>query len=219
MIDFHGNSAQLFRIQTSGGLTQMKSFLLLLLCGAAAVSQSPAFYGDRSKSAFYPSTCPGYDAVAPSDWVTFPDRDTAERQGYTLSPCPALASPAKKPGMRPVSSVRTVSMKPVGLSRVVAMTSAPKEWLAKLVTVEANIDLTDRWRFDDKTQAFEINDGSGSFYLYMATGTASPLRELILKRPKGTALRGQFTFFLDDQDYMASSTVYGRLVRYHIQTP
>lgn len=194
----------------------MKSFVLLLLCSAAAMSQSPAFYGDRSKSVFYPSTCPGYDSVAPSDWVTFPDRDTAERQGYTISPCPSPASPTKKPKMRPVSSVKTVAMKPVALSRIVTMTAAPKEWVGKLVTVEAKVDLTDRWSLDDKTEAFEVHDGSGSFYLYMAKGTAAPLRELILKQPKGTMAHGQFTFFLDDQGYMASNTVYGRLVRYHI---
>jgi hypothetical protein len=197
----------------------MKSFLLLLLCGAAAVSQSPSFYGDRSKSVFYPTTCPGYDSVAPSDWVTFPDRDTAERQGYTLSACPSLASPDKKSGIRRVSSVRTVRMRPVSLARVSVMTSAPKEWVDKMITVEANLDLTDQWRFDDKTDAFEITDGSASFFLYMQKGTANPLRELILKQPKGRGVHGEFTFFLDDQDYLASNTVYGRLVRYHIKTP
>ncbi|HEY2866893.1 MAG TPA: hypothetical protein VGJ02_07370 [Pyrinomonadaceae bacterium] len=197
----------------------MKSFLLLLLCGAAAVSQSPTFYGDRSKSAFYPSTCPGYDSVAPSDWVTFTDRDAAERQGFTLSPCPAPASPAKKPLARPVSSVRTVSTRPVSLSRVVAMTSAPEEWLGKFVTVEGNINITDRWRFDDKTDAFVINDSSGSFFLYMAKGTAKPLRELILKQPKGNVLHGRFSFLLDRQRYLVSNTVYGRMVTYNIKTP
>ena len=174
---------------------------------------SVQFFGDRSRKEFYAAPCPTAASLSSQDWIVFENRHEAEKQGYKISPCPIVPQPVAR--MAPKG--RSVPMKRVPLPRVIAITSEPSEWLGKLVTVEADVHITDSWGYDENTYSFRITDGSAGFYLYMEKKSAQALRQLILKQPAADGVYGQFTFFLNPVAYLRRGELYGRLVSYRVQ--
>jgi hypothetical protein len=187
-------------------------FFALTVGISAQVAPRTTFFGDRSKGEFYPVACGVASSIPSENWIVFDSREDAERRGYQFTPCPVDPRLAKdKPA-------RTAANRPTFL-RVAVITAEPSKWLGRTVTVQAaDLKLTDVWKFDDKTYAFRISDGSSGFYLYMDKQAATPLHDLIVKRSASNGVAGSFTLYLDPKGYQNGSDVYGRLVSYALKT-
>ena len=192
----------------------MKITLLLLVLSigiSAQVGPRTTFFGDRSKGEFYPSACGVASTIASENWIVFESREDAERRGYQFTPCPVDPRVAK------IKTVKATNRP--GSLRVAMITAEPTRWIGKFVTVQAaDLKLTDAWKFDDKTYAFRISDGSSAFYLYMEKQAATPLHDLIIKSSAGDGVAGSFTLYLDPKAYQNGSELYGRLVSYNLKT-
>jgi hypothetical protein len=193
----------------------MKLTLLLLFLSigiSAQVGQRTTYFGDRSKGEVYPVACGIASSIASENWVVFDSREDAERRGYQFTPCPVDAQTAKIKRVRATrpSASRTHSL------TIVTITSEPAKWLGRPVAVTGDLKITDVWKFDDKSYAFRVSDGSHGFYLYMEKTAATPLRDIILKNPGANGVAGDFTVYLDPKGYQKDSDVYGRLVSYNL---
>ncbi len=184
---------------------------------SAELRSTVRFYGDRSKKAFYPMSCPARDSMAVENWITFVTKDDAEKAGYKIADCPPQPIPPQQNSQQTTPEVKSVPMKRAVLPRIIAITSEPGEWLDKLVTVDADVNITDDWKYSEGTYAFRISDGSASFNLYMEKKVASGLRNLILKQPAAEGVHGRFTFYLNPAGYLYSGELYGRLVSYSVR--
>jgi hypothetical protein len=192
----------------------MKLTLLLLALSIGISAQAPktTFFGDRSKGEFYPVACNAASSIASENWIVFDSRDDAERRGFQFAPCPVDPRVAK---VKPVK-VRAAT---TPFLRVAMITSEPSKWLGRIVTIQsADLKLTDVWKFDDKTYAFRISDGTNGFYLYMEKQAATPLHDLIMKRSAPNAVAGSFTLYLDPKGYQNGTDLYGRLVSYNLKS-
>jgi len=185
--------------------------LLALTIGISAQAPKTTFFGDRSKGEFYPAACDAATRIPSENWIVFDSRDDAERRGFQFAPCPVDPRVAK---VKPVKAANRA-----GYLRVAMITQEPSKWLGKFVTVQAaDLKLTDVWKFDDKTYAFRISDGTTGFYLYMEKQAATPLHDLILKRSAADGVAGSFTLYLDPKSYQNGTDLYGRLVSYNLKT-
>ena len=175
------------------------------------------FFGDKSKRLFYPESCTGNVSIPISDLVTFAANEEPEKLGYKIALCLVTEPTGEQTPTQAARKAKVVPMKRAALPRVIAITSEPGEWLGKLVTVEADVNITDLWKYDGDTYSFRITDGSAGFYLYMEKKAARPLRALILKQPAADGVYGQFTFYLDPTAYLLNGDLYGRLVSYSVR--
>jgi len=187
-------------------------------CSALPPSRAFQFFGDKSTKSFFPILCTGNVTIASDDWITFETKSDAEKAGYKIAACPVILPVNPPIDTTPKTSpARRISLKRAVLPRIVAITSEPSEWLGKLVTVDADVNITDLWKYDENTYAFRITDGSAGFYLYMEKKSAKPLRDLILRQPAADGVYGQFTFYLDPNGYLLMGDLYGRLVAYSVR--
>ena len=194
----------------------MKLTLLLFaltISISAQMAPRTTYFGDRSKGEFYPVACGIASSIPSENWIVFDSREDAERRGYQFTPCPVGPRIAK---IKPVKAVDQTPATRASQLTVVMITNEPAKWLGRYVTVQsAGVKVTDAWKFDDKTYAFRISDGTAGFYLYMKKPAAEALRDKIIKSADGVS--GDFTLYLDPKAYQNGSEIYGRLVSYNLK--
>src|SRR4051812_30141078 len=182
-------------------------FLLFLAIGVSAqVGPRSTYFGDRSRGEFYPVACNIASEIPSENWIVFDSREDAERRGYQFTSCPVDRQTAK---IKRVRATRPNQANPAQPLTMVMITSEPAKWVGRSVTVHAGLKVTDVWKYDDRSYAFRISDGSNGFYVYMEKNAAASLHDLILKRHAAEALSGDFTLYLDPKGYQNGSELYG----------
>jgi hypothetical protein len=186
----------------------------------AHISGTVSYLGDKELGQIYAIDC-WYGSMIPErNWITFATKEEAEQHGYKLLPCPPMPPPKEPKASNDQGVVRTktgvIKFTHANLPRLIAITSEPKEWLGKIMTIEADVNISETFKFDENTYGFRLTDGSAVMNVYMEKSAARPLRNLILAQPAARGVHGQFTFFMDPNGYLILKEVFGKLVSYRV---